>query len=337
MRLRYWHLVGLFVALLDSASLVSADVRVDVHGEVFDGGGIVPSGAPFFVAYTVRPNQVGADAHGAPNIGDYSDPSQAFQAIFDNGSFTIDCVGTQTFVNDNVSGPVPFPANHDRLTFRGIDCVDSFGGHPLNTEFTVRVGDSTGQSISGDSLSDDVVFNLVNASNIGLITLTCTNNECVEFYGISVIPLGAEAFAVGGECDVTPDSDADGVGDACDNCRDVPNPPLGGSRLPFQTTTGGQLDDDADGFGNQCDAKFGTQGQVVGGVDLGELLASFNKDRSKSDCGSSGVARCALFDLDNSGQFISGSDLSRSFQLFNQPPGPTCPTCPLACEGPACP
>ncbi len=43
-----------------------------------------------------------------------------------------------------------------------------------------------------------------------------------------------------------------------------------------------------------------------------------------------------MFDLDNSGQFIGGSDLGRAFQLFNSAPGPKCNACPLPCEGPGC-
>ncbi len=138
-----------------------------------------------------------------------------------------------------------------------------------------------------------------------------------------------------------PDSDADGVCDVDDNCVDVPNPRLGTREepeaLPFQTSTGGQLDDDGDGFGNACDAKFGNAGQVVGGVDIADLLASFNKDRSGDDCGTAGDENCAQFDLDNAGQFIGGSDVLLSFQLFNSEPGPKCDDCPLDCEGPRCP
>ncbi len=136
------------------------------------------------------------------------------------------------------------------------------------------------------------------------------------------------------------DTDDDGVGDRCDNCVLIPNPRLGTREEPvrtsFQTATGGQLDDDADGFGNQCDAKFGTGGVLVGGVDLAELFASFNRDRAGKDCGTSGDQPCASFDLDNRGQFVSGGDLTQAVSLFNAAPGPTCPECPLVCEGPAC-
>ncbi len=138
-----------------------------------------------------------------------------------------------------------------------------------------------------------------------------------------------------------PDSDADGVPDASDNCILIFNPRLGelGAplRLDFQTTTGGQLDDDADGVGNACDAKFTNQGDFVGGLDLSQHLASFNKDRTLSECGTSGLEPCARYDLDNLGTFISGGDLNIGRQLFNALPGPKCESCPLACEGPACP
>ncbi len=136
------------------------------------------------------------------------------------------------------------------------------------------------------------------------------------------------------------DTDSDGVPDDCDNCSSVFNPVLGtlgqSPRQPFQTTTGGQLDSDADGFGNICDADFDGVGSVVGGVDLGHLLGSFNKDRSSTACGAASDQRCEEFDLDNSGQFIGGSDLGRAFQLFNNAPGPKCDDCPLTCEGPGC-
>ncbi len=162
-----------------------------------------------------------------------------------------------------------------------------------------------------------------------------------------LMQLGADGLSVSAPGTTLPiplveaDADGDGVPDRADNCVEVPNPVLGSPGQParesFQTTTGGQLDDDGDGFGNPCDAKFGTPGQFVGGVDVGEHLASFNKDRSGSNCGISGTAPCAQFDLDNAGQIIGGTDILKTFQLFNQAPGPKCDACPLACAGPNCP
>ncbi len=137
------------------------------------------------------------------------------------------------------------------------------------------------------------------------------------------------------------DRDEDGVGDLCDNCVEAFNPRLGDPSFPmdaplpevFQHMSGDQLDDDQDGFGNHCDAKFGTLGQFVGGTDITEIRASFNKDRSGSDCGVGGDQPCAQFDLDNAGQFIGGPDVSRARALFNLPPGPKCDACPLSNSG----
>ncbi len=146
-------------------------------------------------------------------------------------------------------------------------------------------------------------------------------------------------------CDLSLDGDGDRVADECDNCTQHFNPVLGNPQFPtqapprqsFQTTTGGQLDDDGDGIGNACDAKFTAGGSVVGGSDLLQQLASFNKDRSGNDCGAPANQNCSQFDIDNFGQFIGGGDLSLARLLFNFPPGPSCAKCPLACEGPHCP
>ncbi len=134
------------------------------------------------------------------------------------------------------------------------------------------------------------------------------------------------------------DRDSDRVGDLCDNCVEHFNPNLSppSFRHSHQTTTGNQLDDDADGHGNRCDAKFGTPGQVVGGTDLLELRSSFNRNRAGSDCGIRGNKNCSQFDLDGNGTFIGGQDWLLAFGLFNEPPGPKCPTCPLECQGPGC-
>ncbi len=183
--------------------------------------------------------------------------------------------------------------------------------------------DPVGGDVDGDGICDDgdASGTAGDASCAGGETTGCDDN----------CPLTANPSQA--------DGDSDAVGDGCDNCTTRSNPRLA-SLESFQTATGGQLDDDADGFGNQCDAKFGTAGQVVGGVDLSQLFASFNKNRSGSNCGSAGDASCAPFDLDNAGNFISGGDITTAFQLFNQPPGPNCGSdcdgAALGCEGPAC-
>jgi len=131
------------------------------------------------------------------------------------------------------------------------------------------------------------------------------------------------------------DRDSDGVGDSCDNCAAFPNPRVASEFLaanPWATTTGGQRDDDRDGYGNLCDADFTMSGAVVGGLDLGQIRGSVGRSRAASTCGSTGDLRCAVFDLDEAGDSIDAIDLTRFRELNGTRPGPTCPTCPLACE-----
>ncbi len=107
----------------------------------------------------------------------------------------------------------------------------------------------------------------------------------------------------------------DGVGDACDNCTKISNPRVDANFLtanPWATLTGGQRDDDHDGYGNKCDAKFpGISGLFVGNGDLTEWRASNTKDRTLDQCGTVGTRPCAIFDLDEDGDFISNGDLIR--------------------------
>jgi cyclophilin family peptidyl-prolyl cis-trans isomerase len=132
-------------------------------------------------------------------------------------------------------------------------------------------------------------------------------------------------------------SDSDALGDACDNCRSHAN--AAASPLPFQTTTGGQLDDDADGYGNPCDADFNQAKNKVDAADLDLFKVAFNKNRNGlgPDCNPSGTAPCDKYDLDNAKSKIDASDLAVFKALFNQNKGPTCPSCPRTCVGDACP
>jgi hypothetical protein len=41
---------------------------------------------------------------------------------------------------------------------------------------------------------------------------------------------------------------------------------------------------------------------------------------------------CAIFDLDENGGIINAGDLAVFRALNAKPPGPKCPTCPLACN-----
>ncbi len=70
------------------------------------------------------------------------------------------------------------------------------------------------------------------------------------------------------------------------------------------------------------------------------LVASLTTSRAQAAevewRGTNADQPCEMFDLDNRGQFIGGSDIGAAFNLFNKAPGPKCNTCPLECSGPNC-
>jgi hypothetical protein len=108
-----------------------------------------------------------------------------------------------------------------------------------------------------------------------------------------------------------PDSDGDGVPDAQDNCRDLPNPD--------------QTDSDHDGYGNLCDGDFDQNG-VAGATDFLALGAAFG-----SKVGDPGYS--PVLDLDSDGA-IGAVDLLYWFPTFGMAPGPS----GLSCAGTApCP
>ncbi|MEX2204944.1 MAG: thrombospondin type 3 repeat-containing protein [Myxococcota bacterium] len=131
------------------------------------------------------------------------------------------------------------------------------------------------------------------------------------------------------------DADGDGVGDACDNCVADANPRVPLALLaanPWATLTGGQRDDDRDGYGNVCDAKFAdTVGTIVNTLDLNQLRAATGKPRGADLCGVDGQSPCAVYDLNEAGNSVGGTDLSRFRELNLRPPGPKCAACSLAC------
>ncbi|HTO53849.1 MAG TPA: PQQ-dependent sugar dehydrogenase [Myxococcota bacterium] len=136
------------------------------------------------------------------------------------------------------------------------------------------------------------------------------------------------------------DWDGDGVGDACDNCPMLANPRVPEGYLadhPWATLTGGQRDDDADGYGNRCDGQFEGTSANVGPKDVASIRASLGRPIDGVDCGRRHDMRCAIYDLDESDGPIDAADLDLFKELTGHPPGPTCPSCPLACEGVGCP
>jgi hypothetical protein len=138
------------------------------------------------------------------------------------------------------------------------------------------------------------------------------------------------------------DGDADGVGDACDNCRQVPNPrvspPPAGHR-----TTGGQIDDDLDGVGNRCDGDLTAGGSVVDAADLQGMMQALGEPIASSDCPGQEEETngpCAPYDLDEAGQIVNVGDLIHLVDLIGQRTAlQGCVEddsgtirCPLACE-----
>ena len=86
------------------------------------------------------------------------------------------------------------------------------------------------------------------------------------------------------------DTDGDGVGDGCDNCRYVANGPT-------SLDAGGQSqrDSDGDGYGNVCDADFNNDG-VVNYGDLNILQTEmFSSEATHTDMNGDGV--CNMLEL----------------------------------------
>jgi hypothetical protein len=105
------------------------------------------------------------------------------------------------------------------------------------------------------------------------------------------------------DADCQPDTDADGVTDALDNCTLVPNGLNDTSTAgPFQNDT------DMDGYGNMCDADLNNSGFVNFG-DLAAFKAMFGTSDPDAD-------------LDGSG-FVNFGDLARFKSLFGKVPGPS--------------
>jgi hypothetical protein len=129
-----------------------------------------------------------------------------------------------------------------------------------------------------------------------LIALTCA----------CVLGLAITSFADTG------DSDADGVGDAYDNCLDTPNP--------------GQRDDHGDGYGNLCDGDV-DDNCIIGLRD--QALIGANHGASGPPWTSSTIAS---YDLDESG-VVGISDVAIIGARWGAKPGPSGLDCQQDCSG----
>jgi len=109
---------------------------------------------------------------------------------------------------------------------------------------------------------------------------------------------GSEAFVVAElaslEEIVPTDTDGDGVDDAIDNCRLVPNT--------------AQLDADQDGYGNRCDGDLNNSGSV-NAADLALFRVAF-------------ASTDPVANLDGEGS-VNAEDLAILRTLFGRPPGPS--------------
>ncbi len=105
------------------------------------------------------------------------------------------------------------------------------------------------------------------------------------------------------------DSDGDCLGDACDNCTEIPNGPV----IPG-AGDGIQVDTNGDGYGNACDPDLNNDG-TVDFLDLGLLKAVFFTDDADADLNGDGT--------------VDFLDLGLMKSGFFQPPGPS----GLACAG----
>lgn len=91
-------------------------------------------------------------------------------------------------------------------------------------------------------------------------------------------------------CEVSTDTDGDGVSDDMDNCTNVSNP--------------NQIDSNGDGFGNQCDADLNNDG-VINFIDVSLFSAVFLSNDADADFNSDGTVN--FLDLTLIGQSFLGA------------------------------
>jgi hypothetical protein len=103
------------------------------------------------------------------------------------------------------------------------------------------------------------------------------------------------------------------------------------------------VDDDADGFGNRCDADYNGVSASVDSTDLALFKVAYAQKRTGSTCNPGGTSPCDRYDHNNAVITIDSTDLAIFKALFGHTKKDDgdlmekCPTCPLDCEGDACP
>jgi hypothetical protein len=168
-------------------------------------------------------------------------------------------------------------------------------------------GPATGLALPGgvfaDSLNDELFITNQGNNSITVYARTASGNTRAQ--GRAVADRGPNFFGLTGIAVTTEaDADADGVGDAADNCQLVAN--------------ADQRDSNADGFGNVCDPDLDDD-CIVNFVDLGLMKGVFFGADPDAD-------------LDGNGS-VNFVDLGLLKGLFFLPPGPT--GVPNACAGSA--
>jgi hypothetical protein len=121
------------------------------------------------------------------------------------------------------------------------------------------------------------------------------------------------------------DSDGDGLVDAADNCRLVPNNDAG--VVPGTSVLRSQLDADGDGYGNMCDGDL-NQTNLVTSSDYTTLRNRLNTSYSSS--GNSAEA-----DMNGSG-LVTAADYTMLRNRLNTAPGPSGYGCGVPAGSVAC-
>ena len=122
------------------------------------------------------------------------------------------------------------------------------------------------------------------------------------------------------------DGDLDGVGDACDSCAGLANPPVDSASVqPWMTLLNGQRDDDGDGTGNKCDFKYeGNAGTLIAPLDVSDMRLSVFKLTSGANCGQTALKICGQFDHDELGALVAPGDVSLLRARVFTTNGPNC-------------